>query len=219
MGKHKDIPFYIGENKALERPALHAPTTIHGVTGLDGTELLPTPECAPSTKPGVEAMAEALRAQPPGTAWIVATGTLTNVGALFRKYPELAAHVKGVSLMGGSIGDNFSGAPMGKVDGKTRIGNWTPWAEFNILVDPEAASEVFRNPDLKGKITMVPLDLSHQVLATPEVRNLLLYGRDGPKTGPGKSTLRTMLVELLYYFAQTYAYVHLSETLSYLMLT
>ncbi|KAL2212504.1 Inosine/uridine-preferring nucleoside hydrolase [Sarocladium strictum] len=205
MGKHKDIPFYIGENKALERPALHAPTTIHGITGLDGTELLPTPECEPSTTPGVEAMAEAIRAQAPGTAWIVATGTLTNVGALFRKYPELAAHVKGVSLMGGSIGDNFSDAPMGKVDGKTRIGNWTPYAEFNILVDPEAASEVFGNPDLKGKITMVPLDLSHQVLATPEVRNLLLYGRDGPKTGAGKSTLRTMLVELLYFFAQTYA--------------
>lgn len=199
------MPLYIGEGKALERAALHAPTDIHGITGLDGTDLLPTPECAPSTVPAVEAMAAALKAEAPGTAWIVATGTLTNVGALFRKHPELPGHLKGLSLMGGAIGDNFSDAPMGKVNGKIRIGNWTPWAEFNIFIDPEAASEVFGHPDLKGKITMVPLDLSHQVLATPEVRNLLLYGRDGPKTGAGKSTLRTMLVELLYFFARTYA--------------
>lgn len=158
--------------------------------------------------PGVEAMAAALKSQEPGTAYIVATGTLTNVGALFRDYPELITHVKGVSLMGGSIGGNFSDAPLGMVDGEERIGNYTPWAEFNILVDPEAAASIFGNPEIAKKTTVVPLDLSHQVLATPEIRELLLYGRDGDKTGQGKTTLRTMLVELLYFFAKTYAYVY-----------
>lgn len=204
IGMH-DVPLYIGLGKALERPALHAPTDIHGVSGLDGTDLLPKPLVTPSTMPGVEAMAEALRAQAPGTAWIVATGALTNVGALFRAYPELISHVKGVSLMGGSIGDNFSDAPLGEVDGRPRIGNYTPWAEFNILVDPEAAATVFHTKEIAAKTTIVPLDLSHQVLATPEVREMLLYGPDAEKTGPGKTTLRTMLVELLYFFAQTYA--------------
>jgi hypothetical protein len=60
----------------------------------------------------------------------------------------------------------------------------------------------------------VPLDLSHQVLATDDVRQLLLCGRDGTKRddGMGKSVLRQMLVELLYFFAQTYAYVPLPTT-------
>ncbi|KAH7171131.1 Inosine/uridine-preferring nucleoside hydrolase domain-containing protein [Dactylonectria macrodidyma] len=205
IGKHNDIPLHVGLSKALERPAIHAPADIHGESGLDGTELLPKPLIKPSTVPGVEAMAEAIRAQEPGTAWIVATGALTNVGALFRNYPELIPHIKGLSLMGGSIGGGFSDAPLGMVDGHARIGNYTPWAEFNILVDPEAAATVFHNKEIAAKTTVVPLDLSHQVLATPEVREMLLYGPDADKTGPGKTTLRTMLVELLYFFAKTYA--------------
>lgn len=204
IGRH-DIPLYVGLDKALERPAIHAPTDIHGDSGLDGTDLLPKPLISPKSVPAVEAMAEALRAEAPGTAWIVATGALTNVGALFRKYPELISHVKGVSLMGGSIGEGFSDAPLGEVDGHPRIGNYTPWAEFNILVDPEAAATVFHTKEIAAKTTIVPLDLSHQVLATPEVREMLLYGPEAEKTGPGKTTLRTMLVELLYFFAQTYA--------------
>ena len=203
------MPLYVGLGKALERPALHAPTDIHGDSGLDGTDLLPKPKCAPLPLPGVDAMAAALKLQAPGAAWVVATGALTNVGALFRKYPELAAHIKGLSLMGGSFGGGFSDAPMGVVDNRERIGNVTPYAEFNILVDPEAAADVFHNPDIARKTTVVPLDLSHQVLATDEVRDLLLYGADGDRTGPGKTTLRTMLVELLYFFAKTYAYVML----------
>ncbi|KAK4088114.1 hypothetical protein Purlil1_7593 [Purpureocillium lilacinum] len=218
LGKHLDIPLHVGLGKALERPALHAPTDIHGDSGLDGTELLPPPRCSPSPVPAVDAMATALRLQPPGTAWIVATGALTNVGALFRAHPDLAAHIRGLSLMGGSFGGGFSDAPMGKVDNAERIGNVTPWAEFNILVDPEAAADVFHNPAIASKTTVVPLDLSHQVLATDDVHRLLLYGDKaapgsgvatepgaGPAPAPGKSTLRTMLVELLYFFAKTYS--------------
>jgi uridine nucleosidase len=150
-------------------------------------------------------MAAALKAQPAGTAWIVATGAVTNVGALIRKHPELASHVKGFSVMGGAVGGGFTDAPLGVIDGKPRIGNWTPYAEFNILVDPEAASELFSNKDLAPKTTLIPLDLTHQVLATAEVRQTLLYGKDGEQTGPGKTKLRTMLVELLYFFAKGYA--------------
>lgn len=153
-------------------------------------------------------MAAALAAEAPGTAWIVATGTVTNVGALFRKHPELVAHIKGLSVMGGAIGDGFSDAPMGEVDGKPRIGNWTPWAEFNIVVDPEAAAEIFGNKEIASKTTLIPLDLTHQCLATSDVRELLLHGKGGEKGGSGKTTLRTMLVELLYFFAKTYSYVY-----------
>lgn len=207
MGKHNDIPLYIGEGKPLDRPALHAPTEIHGASGLDGTGLLPIPLCAPSSEPGVDAMAAALKAQPAGTAWIVATGALTNVGALFRKYPELVAHVKGLSLMGGAIGARFSDAPLGKSNvQRDCAGNWTQWAEFNILVDPEAAADIFHNKQIAKKTIIAPLDLTHQVRATPEVRNLLLFGKSGKNGEAGKSTLRKLLVELLYFFSKTYAY-------------
>lgn len=154
-------------------------------------------------------MYEALMAQPKDTAWLVATGSLTNVGALLRKHPEVTAHIKGVSIMGGSFGEGFSDAPLSHVDDKDRIGNIGHWAEFNILIDPEAAAEVFHNKEVARKTTLVPLDLSHQVLATNDVRNMLLYGLDGKQDGKGKTTLREMLVELLYFFASTYAYVFL----------
>jgi uridine nucleosidase len=206
IGKEKDIPLYRGAAKALERPSVHAPE-IHGESGLDGTFLLPKPECEPIEKDAVEAMFEALMAQPKETAWLVATGSLTNVGVLLRRHPEITAHLKGISIMGGSIGGSFSDAPLSHADDKDRIGNIGYWAEFNILIDPEAAVEVFHNKEVAKKTTLVPLDLSHQVLASEQVRNMLLYGPGGVKQGKGKSTLRDMLVELLYFFAETYEYV------------
>lgn len=146
-------------------------------------------------------MAKALLATPPHSAWLVATGALTNIAQLFIKYPAVAAHIKGLSIMGGAIGDKFSDAPMGKVDDRLRIGNWSAWAEFNILVDPEAAQQLFQNEVLNKKTVLIPLDLTHQVLATPDVQKLLLHGKDGKTT----TTCRTMLVELLTFFAKTYA--------------
>src|SRR5690606_18984484 len=41
----------------------------------------------------------------------------------------------------------------------------TPAAEFNIYVDPEAAQTVFA---CGAPITMMPLDVTHQMLGTPE---------------------------------------------------
>lgn len=63
----------------------------------------------------------------------------------------------------------------------------------------------------------MPLDTTHLVLARQDVQELLLYGADrvslnDAKTEPvattepriGKTVLRTMLVELLMFFAKTY---------------
>ena len=107
-----------------------------GVSGLDGTDLLPQPLARPVVRPNaVLAMRHALIEQPEGTAWLVATGTLTNVSLLFATFPELAEHIKGLSIMGGAIGGGFTDAPLGYVKGEgERFGNWTRWAEFNIYV-------------------------------------------------------------------------------------
>lgn len=49
---------------------------------------------------------------------------------------------------------------------------------------------------------MIPLDLTHTVLATTAVRDALLLGKDGHNT-----TFRTMLHDLMMYFADTYTRV------------
>ncbi|KAH6650190.1 hypothetical protein F5144DRAFT_588730 [Chaetomium tenue] len=78
------IPVYIGAAHALTRPPFRAPTTIHGETGLDGSELLPEPTVpALTSPPAIDAAYAALRACAPGTAWVVATGAFTNAAALF----------------------------------------------------------------------------------------------------------------------------------------
>ncbi|KAH9215646.1 Inosine/uridine-preferring nucleoside hydrolase domain-containing protein [Leptodontidium sp. 2 PMI_412] len=214
-----DIPVYAGASKGLTRPAVHA-DAIHGESGLDGTHLLPTPLVPPKTDPFIPAIAAALLVTPPGTAWVVATGALTNIALLFQAHPELAPHIKGLSIMGGAIGSFHTSAPMGTVSSKTRIGNWSEWAEFNILVDPEAASFLLSHPILSLKATLIPLDVTHLVLATPDVQKMLQFGKNTPhrdvksdeKVGEGEgkeekkcSTLRKMLVELLTFFAKTYA--------------
>ena len=80
-------------------------------------------------------MRHSLLAEPKGAPWLVATGTLTNVALLFATFPEVVGHIRGLSVMGGAIGNGFTDAPMGNV---IREGNWfgnqTGWAEFNIYV-------------------------------------------------------------------------------------
>ncbi|KAL2060180.1 hypothetical protein VTL71DRAFT_9575 [Oculimacula yallundae] len=214
-----DIPVYSGAAKGLIRPAVHA-DAIHGESGLDGTHLLPTPLTPPKAEPCIPAIAAALSKTQPGTAWVVATGALTNIAMLFQAYPELASHIAGLSIMGGSIGSKFTNAPMGVVDDTTRIGNYTPWAEFNILVDPEAASFLLSHPILSLKTTLIPLDVTHLVLATEDVQRLLTFGKKGSSVSASESpaeliddgkkecsTLRKMLLELLLFFAKTYAEV------------
>jgi len=193
------IPIYSGASHGLIRPAVHA-DSIHGISGLDGTALLPKATISPSTESAVEAMSHALIKTKKGTAWLVATGALTNIAILFERYPEVVGHIKGLSIMGGAIGENFTNAPLGKVDGLSRIGNWSVWAEFNILVDPEAAAAIFSSPALRVKTTLIPLDVTHLVLADKKIQKLLLTGKSGKEEGK----LREMLVELLMFFAKTY---------------
>ncbi|KAI4099302.1 MAG: hypothetical protein LQ345_007484 [Seirophora villosa] len=199
------IPYYAGCAKPFSREAVHAPQ-FHGVSGLDGTSLLPEASVPPvENGNAILAMRNALLAQPAGTPWLVATGALTNVGLLFAAFPEIAEHIAGLSIMGGTVGDGFTDAPLGRVEKEgPRIGNFTPWAEFNIYCDPEAAQSIFSNPVLTPKTTLIPLDVTHLVLATEAVQEKLLYGSSKDRR-EGASTVRRMFYELLIFFAKTYA--------------
>lgn len=205
IGK-ENVTVYAGASKPFCRPAASAPD-IHGESGLDGTTCLPSPDVPVKTdRTAIDAIYSALIAQPPGKAWLVATGCLTTTALLFSVYPDLAAHIAGLSIMGGAIGGGFSDAPMGAVHGEgERFGNWTPWAEFNIYLDPESAKAVFSNPVLNKKITIIPLDLTHQFPATPEIQKAMLYGFGSTGDSSQVSTVRRLFVEILTFFAKTYA--------------
>ena len=131
-------------------PLLADPITagnIHGQTGLDGPAL-PEPGMELSSLGAVELMAKVLReSEEPVT--IIATGPQTNVAALLLAHPELKSKIGRISLMGGGIA----------------YGNWTPAAEFNILVDPEAADVEFRSG---LPIQMCGLDVTEKALIFPE---------------------------------------------------
>jgi uridine nucleosidase len=118
----RDVPVYPGASKPFCREAVHA-EAIHGDSGLDGTTVLPDPVRPIPEITGdngaINAMYQALSKTVPGTAWLVATGALTNVGLLFAVYPSLIDHIAGLSIMGGSVGGFFTHAPLGRL--QTRI--------------------------------------------------------------------------------------------------
>ncbi len=150
---------------------------------------------------------------PPNTAWLVTTGPLTNAALLFTTFPKIVHHLCGLSIMGGAAGSNFTHAnlgrpfpdPSGQI--RQRIGNHTPYAEFNIWCDPESAQSIFSNPQLSNKTTLITLDLTHQVFATDSVQELVLYStkNDGRQKNGQSTRLRRMFYELLIFFAKTYA--------------
>lgn len=74
--------------------------------------------------------------------------------------------------------------------------------------DPEAAKSIFSNSALAAKMTLIPLDLTHQVLATREVQQTLLTGTPLTNSSTAAANLRQMFHDLLLYFAHTYREVY-----------
>lgn len=117
------IPVFAGAEKPLARVHESA-TWFHGQDGL-GDHGYPAPRQAPEKMHAVDAMIEAIEANP-GLV-IVTLGPLTNLALALNRRPEIAAKVGRCVVMGG--------APCCE-------GNVTPAAEYNIWVDPEAARTV-----------------------------------------------------------------------------
>ncbi|MEE2950887.1 MAG: nucleoside hydrolase [Pseudomonadota bacterium] len=148
LAGRSEVPVYPGCTKPFGRSLVTA-EHVHGESGLDGPDL-PEPVTKPKEMHGVDFLIETVRAHKPGAIRLLCLGPLTNVALAFAKAPDIATRLKDIVLMGGGY---FEG------------GNITPTAEFNIYVDPEAASAVFRSG---AAITVLPLDVTHFMRSTKE---------------------------------------------------
>ncbi|GCE12190.1 nucleoside hydrolase [Tengunoibacter tsumagoiensis] len=169
----RTVPVAMGMERPLLRPARFAPD-IHGESGLDGP-VLPEPTVSLASQHAVDLMIELLL-QSDGDIILVATAPLTNIAYAMRREPAILPKIRGVSLMGGAIG----------------LGNVTPSAEFNIWADPEAAAIVF---GCGRPITMVPLEVTHQALATEAIFERLRSSQ---------RMVATFAADLLTFFAESY---------------
>lgn len=165
------VPVAKGDDKPLMRDLIIAPE-VHGESGLDGPEL-PEPTLEPTDLSAIELIAKVVR-ESDEKITLIPTGALTNIGKFLLCYPELKEKIERISLMGGAC---FGG-------------NWTPAAEFNILVDPEAADIVFKSGI---PITMCGLDVTHKAL---------IYDEDIAKIRAVGGKVAIMVAELLEFFSK-----------------
>lgn len=169
--KRSDIPVAGGAIKPLMRDLIIA-DNVHGESGLDGPAL-PEPDFAPQDCTAVELMANVLR-ESTEPVTLVSTGPQTNVALLLNSHPELHAKIARIVIMGGAMG----------------LGNWTPAAEFNIFVDPEAAEIVFQSGI---PVVMAGLDVTHQAQIMAE--DIERFRRIG-------NPVATTVAELLDFFME-----------------
>ncbi len=156
-----DVPVYAGCSRPMVCP-LRTAENVHGRSGLDGHDW-PEPEMPLQAQHGVDFLIETLMAADSGEITLCTLGPLTNVAMALVKEPACARGIGEIIMMGGGF---FAG------------GNTTPAAEFNILVDPHAAHVVFASG---LKLTLLPLDVTHQALATPA--RIARFAALGNKTG------------------------------------
>ena len=117
----------------------------HGKNGLANVELPPS-KCKADPRFGPDLIVEMVHKYPHEIT-LIPVGPLTNIALAVSKDPSIAALVKDIVIMGGSIsGGNVNGA-----------------AEANIYNDPEAAQIVF---NAGWMVTMVGSDVGERTLIT-----------------------------------------------------
>jgi len=167
------VPIAAGRAQPLHG-RLQVAADIHGETGLDGPAF-GEPAVQAETVDAIEFMRRVIM-EPGRQVTLIATGPLTNVAALLLAHPEAAGRLREIVVMGGS----------------TERGNVTPYAEFNVYADPEAAGIVFGSG---LPVTMCGLNVTHQALATADVLD---------RIAALGTPLARICVDLLTFFADSY---------------
>jgi len=142
-----EIPVYAGCPRPLVRDPVTA-ESVHGNSGLGGVPLH-QPKLGLSTGNAVDFLISALRSSPERSVTLCLIGPPTNIATALNQAPDVARRVGEIVMMAGCY--------------LTR-GNVTPVAEFNVYVDPHAASLVFHSGI---PLTVLPLDVTRKALTTP----------------------------------------------------
>lgn len=146
-----DVPVAYGFAGPMVRELAKAPR-VHGEDGIQGVVVAESGLEA-SELHAIDLMTKILN-ESEERVTIVTLGPLTNIGMLLKHSPQLKEKIERISLMGGAING----------------GNRTCVAEFNIYVDPEAASIVFNSGI---PLTMSGLDVTRKaILLTKEIKEL-----------------------------------------------
>ena len=142
----QDVPVFAGCAEPMRRPLMTA-EAIHGETGINGIDVF-EPDTPLQEEHAVDYIIRTLMDADQDSITLVPTGPLTNIATAIDKQAAILPKIHRIVLMGGAMREG---------------GNRTPSAEFNILVDPEAADIVLR---CGRPITQLGLDVTHQVLST-----------------------------------------------------
>ncbi|XMS57393.1 nucleoside hydrolase (plasmid) [Rhizobium sp. SYY.PMSO] len=150
-----DIPVYQGLSHPIVREDFPTPRATKRDPKVHMAVLpLPAATSAKKDLPAPIFLTQAF-AEQPGEITLVAVGPLSNLAAAIAIDPKFPENCAELIIMGGAVNKS----------------NITPSAEFNIWADPEAAAQVFRAPF--RKITLVPLDATHEALVSKEQCEML----------------------------------------------
>lgn len=97
---------------------------------------------------------------------IIATGPATNIARLMQAHPKSVEKIKEIIFMGGAIAPpGKDGQPSFMSDGTSRIGNITPFSEFNAYQDPMALNILINSG---VPLTFMATDATQHMVLTPE---------------------------------------------------
>ncbi len=170
-----DIPVFAG----IDRPSwadsfsvMPESRRFHGRNGTGDVEIPARARAQAQTQSAVDFIVDAVRAMSPEDLIVIPTGASTSIAAALEAAPDTVGRAR-IVMMGGSL---------------TQPGNVTPFAEANIMQDPEASSKLFA---AGAQITMIGLDVTTQVKLSREQAEA--YRATGTATG-------TFLSDMLAYY-------------------
>ncbi len=156
-GRSGKVPVYPGARHPLVREWETA-ERVHGKDGM-GNSRFPRAKQRPERTHAVDAIVERVNSSP-GELVFVEIAPMTNLALAIRKDPSIVKKVKHLYFMGGT---------------NQYLGNVTPAAEFNMLVDPEAAKIVLHSG---VPMTMVGWEICmrHGLLSASELDGIAKLG-------------------------------------------
>jgi pyrimidine-specific ribonucleoside hydrolase len=169
-----DVPVARGAARPLLEPVSHA-RHVHGEDGMADLGW-PSPQRRPDPRHAVvllaDLLSQAAAGGPDDRVTLVTLAPLTNIALFLRTYPQAAAGLREIVVMGGAA----------------NVGNATASAEFNVWHDPEAAAIVLESAaELDIPLVMYGLDVFYDVRVTlDQAAELIAIGSRGPAELAGR---------------------------------